>query len=205
MKQLISTDNYQDYKDKQWKSVDRIYELKLFSKHIDLISKLSIPESEKENSKVLCVGARYGIEIEAFKQLGYKNVTAVDIYPRSNRVIEGDMHFLPFSDHIFNIVYTHHSLDHSLFPQKAIEEMYRVSVKGAFWLHTIPFDDYGKEEAVDFDNPEEIQMLFKRYISKIIYMQEVIRNKYGFVEPAGFCLPSGWNNELRLILKVDKK
>ncbi len=204
MKQLISIDNYQDYIKRQWKEIDRLYELKLFSKHIDIISKLSINENDKQKSNILCIGSRYGIEIEAFSQLNFKNVTALDIYPRSEKVIEGDMHELPFSDRSFDIIYTHHSLDHSLFPEKAIEEMFRVSSNNAIWIHTIPFDDYGKEEAIDFDTSDEILSFLEKYISEIIYKQEVIRNESGFIEPAGFCLPEGWNNELRLVLKIEK-
>lgn len=204
MKQLISTDNYEAYKKRQWKKIDRLYELKNFSKHIDIISKLSINENLKRESEILCIGARYGIEVEVFKQLGFANITAIDIYPRSKNVIEADMHSLPFSDNSFDIIYTHHSLDHSLFPQKAVDEMYRVSKKIAFWIHTIPFNDFGKEEAIDFDTSNEIIMFFKKYTNEIIYKQEVIRNDNGFIEPAGFCLPKGWKNELRIILNIKK-
>jgi len=204
MKQLISTDNYEAYKKRQWKEINRLYELKLFSKHIDLISKLSVNKNFRKDGKVLCIGARYGTEVEVFKQLGFSNITAIDIYPRSENVIEADMHSLPFSDNSFDIIYTHHSLDHSLFPEKAVKEMYKVSKKTAFWIHTIPFNDYGKEEAIDFDSSNEIITFFEEYTSEIIYQQEVIRNQKGFIEPAGFCLPKGWKNELRIIFKIKK-
>ena len=205
MKQLISTDSYEAYKKRQWKKINRLYELKLFSKHIDIISKLPINENFRKESKVLCIGARYGIEVEVFKQLGFSNISAIDIYPRSENIIEADMHNLPFSDNSFDIIYTHHSLDHSLFPEKAVKEMYKVSKKTAFWIHTIPFDDYGKEEAIDFDSSNEIIAFFKKYTTEIIYQQEVIKNQNGFIEPAGFCLPKGWKNELRIILKIEKE
>jgi SAM-dependent methyltransferase len=205
MKQLISTDNYKAYREKQWKEIDRLYELKLFSKHVDIISELSIDENYRKESHVLCIGARYGIEVEVFKQLGFTNISAIDIYPRSENVIEADMHNMPFLDNYFDIIYTHHSLDHSLFPEKAVNEMYRVSKKSAFWIHTIPFDDYGKEEAIDFDSPNEIISFLKKYTTVIVYKQEVTRNSNGFIEPVGFCLPKGWKNEFRIILKINKK
>ena len=63
MKQLISTDDYEEYKRKQWKNIDRIYELKLFSKHVDIIEQLLPNITNLEKKKVLCVGARYGIEV----------------------------------------------------------------------------------------------------------------------------------------------
>lgn len=202
MKQLIPTSDYEEYKKRQWKEVDRLYELKIFSKHIDIISKVKI--KEKAETKVLCIGSRYGIEVEAFKQLGYKNIEAIDLYPRANFIIEADMHDLPFKDNSYNIIYTHHSLDHSLFPQKAVEEMYRVSKKNAIWIHSIPFDDFGREEAIDFDSAKEITNFFKKYTRNKIYKQKVKRLKNGVVKPLGFCLPEGWINELRLIIEIDK-
>ena len=202
MKQLIPINSYEDYKKKQWKEVGRLYELKLFSKHIDIISKVNI--QEKTKAKILCVGSRYGIEVEAFKQLGYTNIQAIDIYPRADFITEADMHNLPFSDNTFTIVYTHHSLDHSLFPQKAVEEMYRVSKNNATWIHSIPFDDYGKEEAIDFDSANEILDFFKKYTRSEVYAQDVRRLENGLIAPLGFYLPEGWKNELRLIIEINK-
>ena len=204
MKQLISTEDYKSYKKRQWKDIDRLYELKLFSKHVDIISKLSLSENFKKKSNVLCIGARYGTEIEVFKQLGFNDITGIDIYPRSENVIKADMHNLPFSENSFDIIYKHHSLDHSLFPKKAVKEMYEISKEKAFWIHTIPFNDFGKEEAIDFDSSDEIITFFENYTAEIIYKQEVIKNKNGFTEPAGFCLPKGWKNELRIIFKIEK-
>ena len=48
MKQLIPIDNYNEYKMRQWKEVDRLYELKLFSKHIEIISEFHLSEEEKK-------------------------------------------------------------------------------------------------------------------------------------------------------------
>ena len=203
MKQLISINNYEDYKKRQWKEVDRIYELKLFSKHVDIISKANI--QEKTEAKILCIGSRHGIEIEAFKQLGYTNIQAIDLYPRADFIIEADMHNLPFLDNTYTIIYTHHSLDHSLFPKKAVEEMYRVSKSNATWIHSVPFDDYGKEEAIDFDSANEILEFFKKYTGKQVYAQEVRRLENGLIRPLGFYLPEGWKNELRLIIEINKK
>lgn len=53
MKQLISTDNYDAYKKRQWKEIDRLYELKLFSKHVDIIAKIPNIDALKKESNVL--------------------------------------------------------------------------------------------------------------------------------------------------------
>ncbi len=205
MKQLISTENYELYLKKQWKDIERLYELKLFSKHVDIISQLPVTDEFKRKAEVLCVGARYGTEVEVFKQMGFVNIKAFDIYPRYENVIEADMHNLPFAENSFDIIYSHHSLDHSLFPKKAVSEMYRVSRNSAYWVHSIPFDDFGKEEAIDFDNPDEVIDFFKEYTGKILYSQVVSRTKKGYVKPAGFCLPKDWKSELRLVLSINKK
>lgn len=202
MKQLMKIDNYDSYLKNQWKEIDRLYELKLFSKHIDIISKLDIEQNKVK--KILCVGSRYGIELMAFRELGYIFINAIDIYPRSNEIIKADMHSLPFNDNSFDIIYTHHSLDHSLFPKKAVNEMFRVSKPNSFWIHTIPFNDFGKEEAIDFDSANEIVDFLETYTKKIIYKQVVSRNEEGFVIPIGCSLPKNWKNELRIIIKTNK-
>ena len=204
MKQLIPTNDYEAYKKRQWKNVEKIYELKNYSKHLDIISKIISIKDISKNSKVLCIGARYGVEVNVFEDLGFSNINAIDIYPRSTNVEEGDMHKLSFKDDLFNIIYTHHSLDHSLFPKQAVKEMYRVSDKNAVWIHTIPYDDFGKEEAIDFDSSNEIEAFLEPYTHEIIYKQQVYRRDDGCVVPAGFCLPKGWKNELRLIIKINK-
>lgn len=202
MKQLIKTDDYDNYLKKQWKQLDRLYELKLFSKHIDIISKLDI--EQKRNKKILSIGSRYGIELMAFKELGYTFIDGIDIYPRSKEIIKADMHSLPFDDNSFDIVYSHHSLDHSLFPTKAIKEMFRVSKPNSFWIHTIPFDDFAEEEAIDFDSADEIIQFLTLYANDIIYKQEVSLNQNGFVVPKGCYLPENWKNELRIIMEINK-
>ena len=204
MKQLISTDDYEEYKRKQWKNIDRIYELKLFSKHVDIIEQLLPNITNLEKKKVLCVGARYGIEVEVFKQLGFSNITAVDIYPRADFIIKGDMHQLPFSDNCFDIIYSHHSLDHALFPQKALDQFYRVSRNNAFWVLSIPYNDFGPEEAIDFDSPDEIKQTLDNYSHKIVFEQAVWRDKDLSIQPRNTWLPEGWQSELRIIIQISK-
>ena len=205
MKQLMNTNDYEGYLKKQWKMVDRIYELKLFSKHIDIIEQfLQIyPEDTSLDSlQILCVGARYGIEMLAFEQLGFKyeNIKAIDIYPRNEQIINADMHDMPFGSNCFDIIYSHHSLDHSLFPEKALSEIKRVSTKDSYWLLTIPYNDFGKEESIDFDTAEEVESYVTRFKSNILYRKAVTRNADGFVEPKDTWLPKGWKNEIRLIV-----
>jgi len=198
----MDINDYEKYISNQLKDVNRIYELKLFSKHADMIEKLIISSPDiSPLSKVLCIGARYGIEMKVFQEFGFysANIFGIDIYPRDEKIIKADMHNLPFEPETFDIIYSHHSLDHALFPKKAMEEFQRVSKKNAHWILSIPFDDYGKEEAIDFDSPDEIKELVLQYKNKIIYELIVKRNKDGFVEPNTTWLPENWKNEIRII------
>lgn len=202
MKQLMDNNDYEKYLSNQWKDVDRIYELKLFSKHADMLEKLvqSSPDISKE-SKILCIGARYGIEMKVFQEFGFvhDNIIGIDIYPRDENIIKADMHNLPFELQTFDIIYSHHSIDHSLFPKKAFEEFNRVSKENAHWVFSIPFDDFGKEEAIDFDSSDEIKELILQFKHLVKYELEVKRNSNGFVEPSSTWLPEKWKHELRII------
>jgi SAM-dependent methyltransferase len=221
MKQLMKRNQPLVYLEGQKKQVrsGRLYELKMFSKHVDMLEQLDLlvdnPQPGREKvlwqdykagCDVLCVGARYGIEMLAMREMGFsaKKVMGIDLYPRGADVLRADMHKLPFAASSFDIVYSHHTLDHSLDPRKALAEMARVSRPGAVWVFTVPYNDYGQEESVDFDSPDEVE----RYLlkakgrgAKVLYRQEVVRTPQGYVIPVDTWLPRKWANEVRLIVR----
>lgn len=221
MKQLMKKGQLGAYAEGQKKTVKsgRLYELKIFSKHIDMLEQLDllvdspVPGREKvlwqdykAGCDVLCVGARYGVEMLAMREMGFSpnKVVGIDLYPRAADVRRADMHRLPFPDASFDVVYSHHTLDHSLDPKGALAEMARVSRPGAVWVFTVPFDDFGPEEAVDFDSPEEVQRYLLRAKgrrAKVLYRQDVTRTLKGHVVPADTWLPRKWKSEVRIIIR----
>jgi len=66
-----------------------------------------------KNGKVLCLGARLGAEVVAFRNMGFKETLGIDINPgKSNKyVIKGDFHNVPFEDKYFDVVYCN-CIDH---------------------------------------------------------------------------------------------
>ncbi|MFM6113613.1 MAG: class I SAM-dependent methyltransferase [Sphaerospermopsis kisseleviana] len=64
------------------------------------------------NRTALCLGARLGAEVAAFRDLGYFAV-GVDLNPGNNNpyVMYGDFHKLEFSDNSVDVIYSN-SLDH---------------------------------------------------------------------------------------------
>ena len=221
MKQIIKKNREAEYSEKQKKLVrnGRLYELKMFSKHVDMIEQLDLLvdnpkdgrdkvlwQDYKAGCNVLCVGARYGIEMMAMREMGFaaKKIVGMDLYPRDADVLRGDMHKMPFPDDSFDIIYSHHTLDHSLNPHKALSEMARVSRPGAVWVFTVPFDDYGPEESVDFDGPDEVEKFLLKAKGKkaeVLYRQVVVRDSKGHVIPPDTWLPRNWKNEIRIIVR----
>jgi len=221
MKQLMKKNKPLAYLEGQKKQVrsGRLYELKMFSKHVDMLEQLDLLvdnpqpgrdkvlwQDFKAGCDVLCIGARYGIEMLAMKEMGFSaaKVVGIDLYPRGADVLRADMHKLPFASSSFDIVYSHHTLDHSLDPRKALSEMARVSRAGAVWVFTVPYNDHGPEESVDFDSPDEVvKYLLKAKGKKaeVLYRQEVVRTAAGHVLPSDTWLPRKWTNEVRLIIR----
>ena len=87
-----------------------------------------------ESGSVLCLGARAGGEVAAFRDHGYFAI-GVDVNPgKSNRyVVYGDFHELEFGDASVDILYTN-SLDHVLDIAKLMGEVTRVLKDGGLFM-----------------------------------------------------------------------
>lgn len=76
--------------------------------------------------KTLCLGARSGAEVQAFRDLGFDAI-GVDLEPgtKNDLVEKGDFHNLRFADDSFDLVYTN-AFDHVFDLEKALNEVKRV-------------------------------------------------------------------------------
>ncbi len=85
-----------------------------------------------KQGKILCLGARTGAEVVAFRNLGFPYTIGIDINPGKNNkyVIKGDFHNMSFEDNSFNTVYSN-CIDHAWDLRKLSKEIYRVSDKRA--------------------------------------------------------------------------
>jgi len=110
--------------------------------------------------KALCLGSRTGQEVFVLRKLGMDAI-GIDLVEFSPYTIKGDIHNLFYEDGIFDLVFTN-ILDHSLYLQKFISEMERVSTKGGIIILNIQenmtFDDYS-ENIINDSKP--ILELFK--------------------------------------------
>jgi ubiquinone/menaquinone biosynthesis C-methylase UbiE len=87
-----------------------------------------------KDSRVLCIGARTGQEVVAFREMGAINVIGIDLVPNIPHVIECDAHSISYDENTFDIVYTN-IINHSIDVEKMISEIERVlKVDGFLFL-----------------------------------------------------------------------
>jgi SAM-dependent methyltransferase len=77
--------------------------------------------------KVICLGARLGEEVVAFRELGFPETIGIDLNPGPDNpyVVKEDFHNTSFADGRFNTVYTN-SLDHSWDIASFAKEVHRI-------------------------------------------------------------------------------
>lgn len=85
-----------------------------------------------KQGKILCLGARTGAEVVAFRNLGFLDTIGIDINPGKNNkyVIKGDFHNTDFEDNFFDTIYSN-CIDHAWNLRKLSKEIYRISNKKA--------------------------------------------------------------------------
>jgi len=165
---------YQIYLDEQasklnrgisWLSdYERMYEALL----TDLIKGLQqvVHTLTQPDQRVLCLGARRGAEVRAFRQLGF-NCSGIDINPGPDNpwVMQGDFHDLDPLMPLQDIVYTN-SLDHILDPEKFMKGVHRVLKPDSYFLilrasttavHSDPFASFS------WDNFDDVIELMNGY------------------------------------------
>lgn len=84
----------------------------------------------KNGAKVLCLGARQGTEVKAFRDLGCDAI-GIDLMPGENNpyVVKGDFHDLQYPAESVDIVFTN-SFDHAYDAKKMVREIRRVLIPG---------------------------------------------------------------------------
>lgn len=133
--------------------------------------------------KILCIGSRYGEEIEALKSLGYDDITGIDLIDFPPYTIKMDMHDLKFENESFDVVYTN-SLDHSINLKKTISEILRVCKRPGVIMLDIELYNRGEFEVNEFTSPNDIMNIINefgvKYSLRIFSFIEYIKKTHPF-------------------------
>jgi SAM-dependent methyltransferase len=122
-------DSYRQYLDHQAAKLDEITDRLEETQAEDLAEfqrRFETCTSLQPRSRVLCLGARLGTEVNAFLKLGHFAV-GIDLNPGENNqfVLHGDFHHLVFAAGSVDVVYTN-VLDHVFDLERAMAEVTRV-------------------------------------------------------------------------------
>jgi SAM-dependent methyltransferase len=133
---------------------------------------------------VLCVGCRNAAEIEYFRQKGAKSVVGIDLYSKSPDVLVMDMHAMKFEDDQFDVVYSSHSLEHSLRPEVVIRELVRIARNGGIIVIEVPvnFGDGRGIENIDFQSVENLLTRFGDHVSRVLWQEIGLPGELGIGE-----------------------
>jgi ubiquinone/menaquinone biosynthesis C-methylase UbiE len=108
------------------------------------------------DASILDIACGDGVGLRHFKELGFTSVVGAEFEPTKLRIaaktgfrtVLADFHSLSaFNDSEFDVVYSSHSLEHALYPDKVLSEFGRVCRKGGFLFLVLPYPDKGNIKA----------------------------------------------------------
>lgn len=113
-----------------------------------LIRPLSVIECVNEQSKILCIGPRTEGELLLLVAYGFQfeNIRGLDLISYSPWIDIGDMHTMPYMDNSWDVVISSMVLTYSNEPQKAADEMIRVTKNGGIIAISLEYSDITSPE-----------------------------------------------------------
>lgn len=180
--------NYQQYLDHQGSKLvsvgepirehDALYEAIVRERYAEF--------GEFKGKRVICLGARLGGEVRAFKSLGSLAV-GIDIEPgpQNPDVLYGDFHQIRFPDGSFDVAFTN-VIDHVFDLNRFLDEVNRVLLpQGVFYVELVR-GKAGRYEVFDMEKSEPlVKLLASRFV---LELKNEIRNTTNYVEWEGLLL-----------------
>ena len=114
--------------------------------------------SLETSGRLVCLGARMGEEVSAWRKLGFKNSIGTDLIARPPYVVVEDFHNLSYDDGTVDIFYTN-SIDHSNDPATMFSEISRCLKEGGSCIVDFQFGHMGNYEACRIDNVEDVKKM----------------------------------------------
>lgn len=180
--------NYQQYIDHQGQKLHEDFEdIFRSDREYEVITKDRFKEMNHEftGKSVICLGARLGGEVKAFKQLGSLAI-GIDVNPgeKNEHVLFGDFHKIAFPNEVFNFAFSN-VIDHVYDVKKFAKETARVLAKGGILFlecGKVPLRE-GRYEVIDTTNLEPIINIMAKYFT--IESEIEITNKTSWIDWSG--------------------
>ncbi len=122
-----------------------------------------------KNTTMLCLAARLGGEVRAFKTMGSVAI-GIDIEPgsKNEHVMYGDFHSIAFPDNSFDFLFTN-ALDHAFDLDQFFKECFRVIKNEGKFILELGWQNPGQFESIDTSNHQEVFKFAQNYfnVSKI--------------------------------------
>jgi len=188
-------------KDILCKQIDRTFEHLALDNAV-IHSKRMLSQIQREvtdkDIAILAVGCCNMIEINVFKDLGYKNVTGIDLISFSKKYIKiMDMHRMDFADNSFDLIYCSGAFHCTYDPRGLAREFVRVLKNNGYICITVVVD-FPLSGAYRYD-PKSLaglHSLFGNQINKIIWSETV--------EPKSEFNPNA-NTVIRTMFSINKE
>lgn len=189
------------------KLVERPETVEYFDRQIAEFLPQRIADLELNRTRVVCVAARRGGEVRAFRSLG-AFAWGTDIAPGSENayVTFGDMHNLEeLSASAADVVYTN-SLDHSFDLVRVVKATQRILRPGGLWIVELLNENRaGDFESRRWNSAEEIVSALTAPISLDDGTDQNNRTRFRFVSQTAFTQPwDGVHVRLEKPLEVDR-
>ena len=135
--------------------------------------------------KVICLGARLGGEVRAFKRLGALAI-GVDVEPgmKNAHVLWGDVHNLQFPDGAFDVAFTN-IVDHLFDVERFVRETWRILNEEGMLIVEATGGGPGQYESIDLTSIEKFWALFENNFGLV--SETPIYNKTDYINWRGTC------------------
>lgn len=164
----INKRNYENYEaylshqsEKLGKKIDQIIEYDL--EYESIVKERYESFFDFSQKSVLCLAARLGGEVRAFKSLGALAL-GIDIEPGENNkhVLSGDFHNIQFPDNIFNFAFSN-AIDHVYDLEKFLIEIKRVLILGGIFILEFAEVEPSLYEVIDTKDVKPILKIVEKY------------------------------------------
>lgn len=178
-------DNYEEYLKHQSSKLHlRIDEIKEYDHFYQKVVKeryMNLQCFEKKS--IICLAARLGGEVRAFKELGALAI-GIDIEPgeKNQDVIHGDFHNINFPDGVFDFAFCN-AIDHVLDLDAFFSEANRILKPDGSLIAELGNEKPSKFEVIDTQNHFPILAIAEKYFK--VEREFEVKNEIGFVNWTG--------------------